>query len=168
MRRDATNDGVVLGVAGGVDLAVEQRADKGVERQVDRVDVLEDHQRVAGHWGMNVVSVQPLHGLGGAGDDRRRLAELHRQGLDDLDLAFRQPMQHARQLVERTRAGLHPHAFAALAGVVQLELMLLRRDLFREQWRNRGLLLYDDVRPGAGLAFQEIERHVENPGSKPG
>src|SRR3989454_12602093 len=74
-----------------------QRADKGVERQVDRVDVLEDHQRVAGHWGMNVVSVQPLHGLGGAGDDRRRLAELHRQGLDDLDLARSEEQQSELQ-----------------------------------------------------------------------
>ena len=127
---DAADDRVVLGVAGRIGLAVEEPARERVEREVDRVDRLEDHERVAGDRVEVVVGVQPLHRLRRADDGRHRLRELERQRLDDLDVAAGDTRQHRRQLGQRARAGLEPHALAALAGVVELELVLLRDDLF--------------------------------------
>ena len=59
-----------------------------------------------------------------------RLGELERQRVDDLDVALGEPGEHRRQLGERPRAGLEADALAALARVVELELVLLRDDLF--------------------------------------
>ena len=66
VRGEATDDRVVLRVAGRVRLAVEQRARERVEREVDGVDRLEDDERVAGDRAQLVVGVEPLHGLGRA------------------------------------------------------------------------------------------------------
>jgi hypothetical protein len=101
---DASDDGVVLGVATRVDLAVKQRADERVEREVDGIDRFEHHERVPGDRRMDVVRVEPLHRLGWTGDRRRRLTELDRQRLHDLDLGLGKPDQHRRQL----RHGLGP------------------------------------------------------------
>ena len=84
---------------------------------------------MAGDRRVDVMGVQPLHRLGRAGDGRRRLAELDGQRLDDLDLGQGEAGQHGRQLGEGVGPGLHPHALAALAGEVQLELVLLGDDL---------------------------------------
>ena len=48
VRRHATDDRVVLGVARRVDLAVEQRADERVEGEVHRIDRFEHDQGVPG------------------------------------------------------------------------------------------------------------------------
>src|SRR5439155_4537849 len=95
--------------------------------------------------------------------DRRGLAELDRQRLDDLDLALREAHEHRRQLVERARPGLHPHALAALARVIQLQLVFLGNGLFGQSrgsggGRDRGAGL-----AGGVLALEEIERHGWNP-----
>ena len=58
----------------------------------------------------------------------------------DLDVAPGEAGEHRRQLRERPGAGLEPHALAALARVVELELVLLRDDLFGHPGaRRRGL-----------------------------
>ena len=117
---------------------------------------------------VDVVGVQPLHRLGRAGDGRRRLAELDGQRLDDLDLGLGQADEHRRQLGHRLRAGLHPDALAALARVVQLELVVLGDDLLgqrrpsRSARRGRGATARRGG-VGAALALQEIERHVRPP-----
>ena len=117
---------------------------------------------MAGDRAVHVVGVQPLHCLGRVAHDRRRLAELDRQGFDDFDLALGQPDEHRGQLDESPRAGLHPHAFAALAGVVELELMLLGDRLL---WQGGGGRRRRDGRPGLGARFalKEIERHGDQP-----
>ena len=136
---DAADDGVVLRVAGRVDLAVEQRADERVEGEVDRVDRFEDDQRVPRDRRMDVMGVQPLHRLGRADDRRRRLAELDGQRIDDLDLGVGEPDQHRRQLGDRGGTRLQADAVAALARVVQLELVVLGDDLLGQEGGRRRL-----------------------------
>src|SRR5207247_6599898 len=133
VRGDPADDRAVIRVAAGVDVAVEERADEGVEGQVDRVDRFEDHQGVPGNRGVDVVGVEPLYRLGWPGHHRRGLAELDRQRIDHLDLALRQAVEHARQLRHRTWAGRHPDALARLAGVVQLQLVFLGDDFLGQR-----------------------------------
>ena len=75
MRRHAADDRVVFGIAGRIDVTLEQRADERIEGEVDRVDRLKHDECVAGHRRPDVMGVEPLHGLGGTRDDRGRLAE---------------------------------------------------------------------------------------------
>ena len=106
-----------------------------------------------------VMRVQPLHRLGWALDDGLRLGELDRQRLDDLDLGDGQAVQHARQLVERLGAGLHADALAALAVVVELERVVLGRQLL-EDGRRRG----DRLRVSGPLRLRK-SRGTMPPGS---
>ena len=159
MRCHAADHGVVLGVAGGVDLAVQKRAGKRVEGEVDRVDRLEDVDCVARDRRMPMVGVHPLHRLGRPDDLRARLAELDRERIDHLDLARREAGEHRRELGHGTRARLHPHAFAALAGVIQLEEVLLGGGLLGDGGgRGHGSV----VVPSPTL--QELERHGTSKG----
>ena len=112
-----------------------------------------------------MVGVEPLHRLGRADDRRRRLAELDGQRIDDLDLGMRQPDQHRRQLRDRGRTGLQADAVAALAGVVQLELVILGDHLLgQERGRRRLRSRIGCGGIGIALSLQEIERHVVLPG----
>src|SRR4029079_7025441 len=89
------------------------------------------------------------------------LAVLDGQRLDDLDLALGETDEHARQLVERVGSRLEAHALAALPGVVELQRVFVRDDLFREGGGERGWW-----RGPAGLgrllpafALEEFEGH---------
>ena len=165
VRRDAPDDRVVLGVAGGIDLAVEEGAGEGVEGQVDRVDGLQHDQGVPGDRRVDVMRVEPLHRLGRACDGRRRLAELDRQRRDDLDLRLGEAGQHHRQLGEGLGARLHPDALAALPRVVQLQLVVLGDDLLGHRQagvaRRRGRRRCR--RLGGTFSLQELEGHVGSP-----
>ena len=128
--RHATDDRVVIRVAGRVDLTFEQRADEGVEGEVDRVDRLEDHEGVAGDRAQVVMRVEPLHRLGRMADDRRRLAVFDRQRRDDFDVRPGQSGKHPWQFGQCARTRLHPDALAALACVIELEDVVLGDALF--------------------------------------
>jgi hypothetical protein len=77
-------------------------------------------------------------------------------------------VEHSGEFVHRPWAGLHPDAFARLAGVVELELVLLgdgllgEGDLSTAAGRKRGGLSI-----GCGgvvvAALEEVERHGQAP-----
>ena len=165
VRRDAADDGVVFRIPGRIHLAVEHRAHERIEGEIDRVDGLEHDQRVARDRRVDVVRVQPLHRFRRSGDGRCRLAEFDGQRLDDLDFGLGQPDEHPGQLHQGAGPGLHAHAFAALARVVELELVLLSDDLFGHRQtglRDRSGRGRDGLGRGVRtpLALQELERHV--------
>ena len=120
---------------------------------------------------VDVVGVEPLHRLGRPGDGRRRLAELDRQRLDDLDLGLGEPGEHRRQLGHRLsgRPACRTPSLR-LAGVVELELELLGDDLFGH--RRPEPVGAGAARAASGsavlLALQEIERHGGLPGRASG
>ena len=154
MRGNAANDRAVLRIARGVRLAGEETAGERVEGQVDRVDRLEHDEGVPGDRRAGVVSVEPLHRFGRMGDRWGRLAELERQWLDQLDVAGGNPCQHRRDLVDRPWARLEPDSRAALARIVQLQLVLLGRDVPGQRWRPNGLAR--GALGGRALASQEF------------
>ena len=67
--------------------------------------------------------------------------------------------QHRRQLGERARTGLQTDALAALAGVVELEDVLLGGGVLGDDGRGCRHRLV------AALALQELERHGTSLGS---
>ena len=124
---DAADDGVVLGVAARVDLAVRAARRRTCRRRGRRASI--DSSTTSAWRAIGLRSWWAFsHCIASDGRtiDGRRLGELDRQRLDDLDLRRRQAGQHARQLVERLGTRLHADAFAALAVVVELERVVLR------------------------------------------
>ena len=86
------------------------------------------------------------------------------QRRDDFDLRAREPGQHAGQLGERLGAGLHPDALAALARVVELQLVVLGDDLLGHRQAGLAGRRRND-RGGRRLGVarvspQELEGHV--------
>ena len=129
---EATGDMIVRGVVGW--------GGRGVRGDTDRIDRFQHDERVARDRAQVVMRVEPLHRLGRAGDLGHRLGVLELERVDHLDVAPGEAGEHRRQLRERPRASLEAHPLAALARVIELELVLLRDDLFGHPGaRRRGL-----------------------------
>ena len=98
MRDHAADDGVVLGIAERVGLAVEQAADERLVDQVDGVHRLQDDERVARHrrlrlwWYWSHWALPGMRAMNGE-------AEIMSTGqrLDQLGLALDVAVEHAGQ-----------------------------------------------------------------------
>src|SRR5688500_4303297 len=144
MRGAAADDGVVLGIAAGIDLAVQEAAAEGVYRHVARIGHLEDVQPVAADGADVATGENPLLDLVEALDGGRRIGVLQRQRLDALDGRLAQGLHDARN-GSRDR-WIRPEAqpIAAARDERDAEAVLLRGDLLlhgSRRWRRGCLLL---------------------------
>src|SRR5688572_11475042 len=143
MRGEATDDGVVLRVATGVDLAVQEAAAKGIDGHIERIGHLEDVQPVAADGADVATGEDPLLDLVEALDRRRGIGIFQRQRLDALDRRLAQRLDDARNGRCHRWIGPEAQAVAAARDERDPEAVLLRRDLLLHRGRRwgRGCLL---------------------------
>ena len=136
VRDDAADDGVVIGISRRIDLAVEQADDESLEDHVDRVARLEDHKRVARNRRTLLVVAEPVDAPGNAGDVRRGLGEVGRQGSTRSGLTLHEASEHVDELLRHILAVLDPHDLGRLRAVRELQAELVRVHLMhRRRWR---------------------------------
>ena len=75
------------------------------------------------------------------------MTQFHRERLDELRLAQHIAGEHAVESLDKTGAGLEPHAFGTLRRIRKLQGVLVRTHLSRLRLRSRRLILACAMRP---------------------
>ncbi len=146
VRGEATDDGVVLGIAARVGLTVEQATDERVDGHVERIGHLEDVQAMPSDRAHVAACQHPLLHLVEALDGWRCIGVLERQRRHCLDRRLAQRLDDAGDRSGHGGIGGQAKAVTAARDERDSQAVLLRRDLLldrrrRRRWRCGVLLL---------------------------